>query len=78
MPEIKFTLSTATVARVKNSFASAYNYDETKLSDETKEDFAKRMIKQYIKEVIQGQEREIMMNATKRQANDNFVEPTLT
>ena len=39
---------------VADSFSKAYNYAERKLPNETKAEFTKRCIGQYVKEVVKG------------------------
>ena len=50
--DIKLTIPDDKLTEVIDALCSAYNYDERKTKDETKAQFAKRMIIEFVKEVV--------------------------
>lgn len=55
--DITFSILNGQATAVVEAFCSIYGYDENALTEETKAQFAKRKIKEYIKNVVQEHER---------------------
>jgi len=52
--QISITIPDDKLTEVIDALCSAYNYDEKKLKDETKAQFAKRQIINFVKEVVKS------------------------
>ena len=74
MPQITINLPAAALTRVKDAFASAYNWDGTG----TKAQFAKRMLIRHIKEVVKGRERESAVDTARSAAEASHTDPDIT
>ena len=78
MAEIKLTLSTANINRVKVAFASAYNYNDTKKPGETVGAFAKRMVVQFVKGTVKHQEKSAQGEIDLAAHRAGYTEPEIT
>ena len=76
MPLITISLPDAALTRVKNAFASAYEWDPA--SGETKADFAKRQVILFMKGVVRGQEVNVAADNARTQAETAHTDPDLT
>lgn len=63
MAQIIITIPDAHVSRVLDAFASRFNYDQNKLEGETKGQFAKRMLAEWIKLTTLREERKVAREA---------------
>jgi hypothetical protein len=72
MAQLQFSFDTGNVplSRIVDAFASAYGYDDNKLANETKADFARRMVRRYIVEIVKAQEQAAARIAAEGQVTD--------
>jgi len=63
MADITLTIDDAHVSRVLDAFASRYKYETNKLEGETKAQFAKRMLAEWIKLTTLREERRVARDA---------------
>lgn len=78
MATLAFSFDTGTVpfSRIVDAFATAYNYQATidgQPNPETKAQFTRRMVRQYIIEIVKSQE----VQAAVKTAYDSITEVTL-
>lgn len=52
MPTFSWTVTNPIGTRIANAFATQHDYDNNKIGNETKAQFADRMVKQYIKQTV--------------------------
>jgi hypothetical protein len=79
MPMLTLTYDTGSVplSRINDGFAAAYGYQPTingSPNPETKAEFSRRMVREYIKGVVKGQE----VEAARKTAEAGVTEITLT
>jgi hypothetical protein len=80
MPTISFTISTAEAVRMASAFAKAHNYQDkvvdkdNKIVDnpQSKADFAKEKVMQYVKDVVRSVEIEEAKKAVSMPADINI------
>jgi hypothetical protein len=58
--------------RIDNAFSTAYNYEDTKLADETPEEFTERCINRYMEEVVESVERAQAEDAARLSHKEDF------
>lgn len=62
MANIQITIPDAVINRVLDAFAARFNYDTAKLENETKGQFAKRMVGVMVKEIVIEEEQKKAAN----------------
>lgn len=63
MANINLAIPDAVLSRVIDAIAAENNYDEQKQADETKGQFAKRMVIRYVKETVKRYEATVAVTA---------------
>tara|TARA_Y100000310_G_C20646404_1_gene796876 strand:- start:1821 stop:2048 length:228 start_codon:yes stop_codon:yes gene_type:complete len=62
----------ASKERIDNAFSTTYDYEGTKLVDETPEEFTERCINRYMEEVVEGVERAQAEDAARLSHKEDF------